>query len=67
MPGANGIDVYKVIRMGRPEIQVLILSGNLHNDARRELQGLGLNNFVQKPYALDEVGRRLRSLLDNRS
>ena len=66
MPGANGIDVYKVIRMGRPEMQVLILSGNLHSDARRELQGLGLNNFVQKPYALDEVGRRLRTLLDSR-
>jgi two-component system cell cycle sensor histidine kinase/response regulator CckA len=67
MPGANGIDVFKVIRMGRPEIKVLILSGNLHSEARRELGVLGHNNFVQKPYALDDVGRQLRNLLDDRA
>ena len=66
MPGANGIDVFKVIRIGRPELKVLILSGNLNGEARRELQGLGQANFVQKPYALEEVGRRLRALLDGR-
>ena len=65
MPGANGVDVYKVIRMGRPEIKVLILSGNLTVEARRELNGLGQNNFIQKPYALDDVGRHLRALLDD--
>ncbi len=66
MPGANGVDVFKVIRMGRPEIKVLILSGNLTGEARRELQSLGQNNFIQKPYALDDVGRHLRALLDER-
>ncbi len=64
MPGANGVDVFKVIRVGRPAIKVLILSGNLSAEARRELQSLGQNNFIQKPYALDEVGRHLRRLLD---
>ncbi len=66
MPGANGVDVFKVIRMGRPDIKVLILSGNLTREARLELQGLGQNNFIQKPYALDDVGRNLRALLDKK-
>jgi PAS domain S-box-containing protein len=66
MPGANGLDVFKVIRMGRPDIKVLILSGNLTREARLELQGLGQNNFIQKPYALDDVGRNLRALLDKK-
>lgn len=66
MPGANGIDVFKVIRMGRPNTKVIILSGQLHGAARAELQALGQSDFVQKPYALDEVGRRLRALLDKR-
>jgi two-component system cell cycle sensor histidine kinase/response regulator CckA len=66
MPGANGVDVFKVIRIGRPNIKVLILSGNLTREARLELQGLGQNNFIQKPYALDDVGRNLRTLLDKR-
>jgi len=67
MPGANGVDVFKVIRLGRPAIKVLILSGNLSREARLELQGLGQNNFIQKPYALDNVGRHLRALLDKKS
>ena len=66
MPGANGVDVFKVIRLGRPAIKVLILSGNMSRDARKELEGLGQNNFIQKPYALDDVGRHLRTLLDER-
>ncbi len=66
MPGANGVDVFKVIRVGRPNIKVLILSGNLTREARSELQGLGQNNFIQKPYALDDVGRHLRALIDKK-
>jgi PAS domain S-box-containing protein len=66
MPGANGIEVAKVVKIARPDMKVLILSGNLHGEARTELQALGLTEFVQKPYALDDVGRRLRGLLDSR-
>ena len=63
MPGANGIDVFKVIRIGRPEVKVLILSGNLNADNRAELHKIGQSEFVQKPYALEDVGRRLRRML----
>jgi len=64
MPGANGIDVFRVLRISRPSARVLILSGNLQGEVRRELQSIGPAVFVQKPYALDDVGRRLRALLD---
>ena len=66
MPGASGIEVFKVIRMARPGLKVLMLSGNLHNDEKAELERLGKIDFVQKPFALDVVGRRLRALLDDK-
>ncbi len=66
MPGANGIDVAKVARALRPQTKVLLLSGNMNGEARASLQNLGLTDFVQKPYALDAVGRHLRELLDAR-
>jgi len=66
MPGANGLEVARVVKVARPGMKVLVLSGNLHAEARSELQSLGLTDFVQKPYALDDVGRRLRALLDAR-
>ena len=64
MPGANGVEVFKVIRAHRPGVKALILSGNLNADNRAELASLGQTEFAQKPYALDDVGRRLRAMLD---
>ena len=49
MPGASGIEVFKVIRMARPGIKVLMLSGNLSAVERVELERLGQIDFVQQP------------------
>ncbi len=64
MPGANGIEVLRVIRAARPQLPVLIISGHISPETRAEFQLLSQRDFVQKPYRLDEVGRRLRILLD---
>jgi hypothetical protein len=34
--------------------------------ARKELEDLGQREFIQKPYRLDDIGRRLRALLSAR-
>ncbi|MBI5690466.1 MAG: PAS domain S-box protein [Verrucomicrobia bacterium] len=67
MPGATGVDVLKIIRIARPQLRVLILSGHLTPAARIEFEQLGQREFVQKPYKLEDVGRRLRDLLDGRN
>ena len=64
MPGTNGVQVLKVIRACRPNVPVLVVSGHITPDVRAEFQQLNQRDFVQKPYRLDEVGRRLRGLLD---
>jgi|CXWL01.1.fsa_nt_gi PAS domain S-box-containing protein len=64
MPGANGLEVAKAAGLARPGIKVLILSGNLSGEDRAELEKAGLRDFILKPYALDEVGRRLRVMFD---
>jgi DNA-binding response OmpR family regulator len=66
MPGASGVDVLKVIRASRPNAQVLVISGHITPEARKELEALGQREFIQKPYRLDEIGRRLRTLLTAR-
>jgi nitrogen-specific signal transduction histidine kinase/CheY-like chemotaxis protein len=62
MPGTNGLQVLKVIRACRPELPVLIISGHITPEVRAEFQKLNQRDFVQKPYRLDEVGRRVRTL-----
>jgi PAS domain S-box-containing protein len=64
MPGSNGIQVLKVIRTTRPNTPVLVISGHITPDVRNEFQQLNQRDFVQKPYRLDDIGRRLRALLE---
>ncbi|MEO7414608.1 MAG: response regulator, partial [Opitutaceae bacterium] len=64
MPGANGLEVMKIIRLCRPRAKVLVISGHITPEVRAEFQRLGQREFVQKPYRLDELGRHIRGLLD---
>ncbi|MEO7597438.1 MAG: PAS domain S-box protein [Opitutus sp.] len=64
MPGTNGVEVLKVIRACRPNLPVLILSGHITPEVRIEFHGLNQRDLLQKPYRLDEVGRRLRTMFD---
>lgn len=64
MPGATGLEVLKVIRVCRPQLKVLVISGHVTPEAHAELLQLGQTDLVQKPYRLDEVGRHIRRLLD---
>ncbi len=66
MPGANGVEVLKVIRATRPDLKVLVLTGHLTPTARTEFERLGHKHFVRKPYTLDELGRNLRDLLESK-
>jgi len=66
MPGANGIEVHRVIRATRPDLKVLVLTGHLTPDARTEFESMGLHTFVRKPYTLEELGRALRAVLEGR-
>ena len=64
MPGATGVEVLKVIRVCRPQLKVLVISGHITPEAHAELAQLGQRDFVQKPYRLDEVGRHIRRILE---
>ena len=64
MPGTNGLQVLKVIRACRPNLPVLVLSGHITPELRAEFQNLQQRDLMQKPYRLDEVGRRLRTMFD---
>jgi two-component system, cell cycle sensor histidine kinase and response regulator CckA len=64
MPGATGLQVLKAITVRRPDLKVMVLSGHLTPQIRTEFEQLGQKDFVNKPYTLDELGRRLRQLLD---
>ncbi len=64
MPGASGLDVMKVLRICRPTLRVIVVTGHLTPETRTAFEKLGQHAFVQKPYKLDELGRNLRQVID---
>ncbi len=63
MPGANGVEVLRVIKATRPNLKVLIVTGHLTPTAKTDFERLGQKYFARKPYTLDELGRKLREVL----
>jgi DNA-binding NarL/FixJ family response regulator len=63
MPGATGIEVLKVLKVVQPDVKVLVLTGHLTPETRTAFEQLGQKHFMRKPYTLDELGRKIRSVL----
>lgn len=66
LPGADGAEVAEAVRMCRPEVRVLLLSGYAPDSmiARGiSLEGMA---FLQKPFTMDVLGRKVREVLDAR-
>jgi PAS domain S-box-containing protein len=64
MPGMSGVETAGHLTPGRPEMRILYMSGYT-NDAmlRRGVQTAG-TPFIQKPFTMQALGRKLRVLLD---
>ncbi len=62
LPRMNGVEIYAHLKSERPTTPVLVVSGNLTTEVRRELGEMGQREFLGKPYKLDELGRRVRAL-----
>jgi DNA-binding response OmpR family regulator len=63
LPRVDGLSVLRELRHDNPELPVVILSAR--SDLPTKLRGfdLGANDYVQKPFALDELIARIRAHL----
>lgn len=65
MPVLDGYEVCAQI-LGNPEnkkVQIMIISGELTDEARERLQKLGANAFMAKPFDLEKVKKKVNKLL----
>jgi PAS domain S-box-containing protein len=67
MPGMGGRDLARAVRDKYPDARVLFTSGFTDDDVvRRGLMDVG-QPFLQKPWSIEELLRRVRNLLDTTS
>jgi two-component system response regulator PilR (NtrC family) len=74
MPDMNGIELLRAVREFLPEVAVVMMTAFATVDTAREAFKLGADDFIQKPFDVDElkliVGKaleRLRLLQENRA
>ncbi len=59
MPGKTGKETYIDLINIKPDVKVLLASGYEQDEHVDELLKLGVNGFIQKPFALAEISRKV--------
>jgi two-component system, cell cycle sensor histidine kinase and response regulator CckA len=62
----DGLDVYKKIKEKHKNMSVMIISGYSESERVIEAISLGVKRFVKKPFTIEEIGRAIRDILENR-
>lgn len=63
MPGMDGHELARLLRMQRPAIKVLYVSGFVDRVFENAGALASAEAFMEKPYAFDELGRKIREML----
>jgi two-component system cell cycle sensor histidine kinase/response regulator CckA len=67
MPGMSGSELAKLLKPLYPEIKILYMSGYTHNAiVRHGVLGKGIN-YIQKPFTMEGLARKVREVLDKDS
>jgi PAS domain S-box-containing protein len=64
MPGLSGEETFARLREVNPQVKVILSSGYSIDSCARHIMAQGCNGFLQKPYALRDLSRIIRTVLD---
>jgi PAS domain S-box-containing protein len=64
MPRMDGVETFRRLREVKPDVRVLVSSGYSPDQEGRDLLEEGAAGFLQKPYDMDQVLRKVREVLD---
>ena len=62
MPRMSGTDLTREIRALKYDIPILLSTGHLGIEDKEEYSGIGITDFIQKPWTADELIARIQEL-----
>jgi CheY-like chemotaxis protein len=66
MPGMSGGKVYDQLKAIDPQVNVLLISGYSVESEAKEILSRGCNSFMQKPFKIKELSRKIRDIIVDR-
>jgi len=66
MPGMNGNQTLRALKALKPEIEVIILTGNRTDDSEERAWDDGATAYLTKPCDIDLLARQIRNAFDER-
>jgi CheY-like chemotaxis protein len=65
MPGMSGDEIYYALKIINPEVKVILSSGYMINRQIESVMEQGCRAFIQKPFRMEELSKKIREVLDN--
>jgi len=67
MPGISGGRTFDILREINPDVAVILASGYSADGEARTILNRGCRGFIQKPFHLQELSRKVREVLDKKT
>ncbi len=67
LPGIDGLETLRRLKQARPEVPVIMVSGQERRGTIDRALELGASDFLHKPFALEDLEEAFRSALQGRS
>jgi CheY-like chemotaxis protein len=64
LPKASGSEVIRALKKHNPLVTIIVATGYLEPELKSDLLRAGVKDYVQKPYRLNDVLEKLRSIMD---
>jgi FixJ family two-component response regulator len=67
MPGMDGLELQRRVRLVRPELPIIFITGHHDDDVEQRAIAEGATFFIRKPFDAGELLRATRLALDKSS
>ena len=64
MPDMSGGETFNRLKAIKPDVRILLSSGYSLNGQASEIMKRGCNGFIQKPFNVKQISRKIREILD---
>ena len=64
MPGLSGIELAQEIRAERPQMPLILVSGNADLELRKAAARVGIEHFMDKPVFKVKLAKAVREVLE---